>query len=324
MDKPLSETTKKNYEAILNRLEKITQKPLKYILIHPKESLQIIETHTKNKKTSTISYLIPICKQFSSNHELANKYPTSYKKWRKYLTDITIQINNDYSNNIGASDKIKKVVTMDEISAKYKELSNTPNHQKLLLLSVFMNLAPKRADLGNVRIFHLGKDIPTDNKDMNFIYLGTKDKFKIKPFLQINKFKTAKHMVHGIREVIPQPLYNDILYSLQQQPREYLFVDSKGNPYTNNNSYSKFVSRTFASLFGEDKSMGVSLWRHVYVSTQMNLHTMSDKDIKDQVYKMGTSERQIKQVYKWINLQKNKETKNNEVCETICRPIAKL
>ena len=56
----------------------------------------------------------------------------------------------------------------------------------------------------------------------------------------------------------------------------------------------------------------------------MNLHTMSDKDIKDQVYKMGTSERQIKQVYKWINLQKNKETNNNEVCETICHPIAKL
>lgn len=317
----LSPSSAANYEARLNKLIEITNQTLKHILTHPRETYPKIMQHTSGRCTTASNFVTAICKVFSSNPDIAERYARSYKKWKSYLYECKNKIHEEYSENQGPQHKLDQVVTMDEIRTKYQALKEgtlTPQTaQHLVLLSCFMNLAPKRADLGNVRLFDTARDIPTDASAINYIYLARDPAYKVKPFLQLNKFKTAKHMPGGIRENINDALLKDLHASLLAHPRQFLFVDRSGRPYTKNNSYSQYVKRTFEALFGPGKGMGVSLWRHVWVSTEMDMHKMREKDILDRVNKMGTSERQLKHVYKWVNMDQDKK----QVCETICKPV---
>lgn len=289
-----------NYEARLKKLVEICHpRTIKDILKHPDEVYPIIVQYTNNKCTTIANYATLVSKIFSSNPDISAKYPKAQKKWKHYLYKCRSEQNKNYSENQAPSEKLEQVVTMEDIKAFYTKLTETgPRNKKealqLVLLSCFIHLAPKRADLGNIRIFfNVAPDPPP--KEINYIVLNPTS-----AFIQINKFKTAKHVKNGITETVSPALYDDIMKSLQVFPREYLFTDAKANPYTKNNSYSQFVKRAFYTMFG--KPMGVSLWRHVYVSTEMDFHRMSDREIQDKVRKMGTSEHQLKHVYKWINM----------------------
>lgn len=326
----IAETSAQNYKVRLEKLSAISGKSLVYILAHPREIYAVMFDYTKGKCVTIANYVTAVCKVFSSYPDIAKKYNNSYKKWKQLLYKCRAEQNQNYSTNMAPEKKLNQIVSMQEIQKKYAELkSNDAGSMKLLLLSCFSNLAPKRADLGNVRIYLSASDIPADSHKHNFIYLGTGDNFRVRPFIQINKFKTAATYKEGIRELINDTLLGDIIASLKVNPRQYLFVDSKGQPYMKNNSYSQFVKRTFEGLFGKGKGMGVSLWRHVYVSSQIDFNKMSEHDIAEKIRNMGTSENQVRQVYKWINMEPaaglaplDKSTiRSKYVCETVCRPI---
>lgn len=302
-----------NYEARIKKLIEITgNKPLKHILKHPDEIYPIIVQHTQGKCTTIANFATAVCKIFSSNPEIAQRYPKANKRWKHYLYKCRKEQNDVYSENKAPAEKLKDIITMEDLRAKYQEMSRLMKTRKealdFTLLSCFIHLVPKRADLGNV-VIYTSSPVPPPPPHTNYMVLTPE-----KPFLQLNKFKTAKHMAQGITEQLPQQLRTDILRSLEVFPRQHLLTNTKGEPYIINNSYTQFVKRTFQRLFG--KGMGVSLWRHIYVSTEMDLHRMSDKEIQDRVTKMGTSERQLKHVYKWINIEHQKD----RVCETVCRP----
>jgi hypothetical protein len=317
----VADSSEANYHNRLKTIFKLSpQQNLKYILKHPKEIYSKLMTKYNHSCTTVANYITAISKIFSSHPQLTLMYPKTYQTWRKYLTACREKKNDEYSNNEASEKQKDKIVTMEEIKSKYATLKADPNthstlksHMQWLLLSCMMNLIPKRADLGNVRIFRQVPDTETLSKDINFIVLTPTESF-----LQLNKFKTAKHVTDGIREDIPDALKQDIITSLKAFPRNYLIVDTKGKPFEKNNSYSTFVIRTYKELFG--KSMGVSMWRHIWVTTQLDLHRMPDKVIKDAVRKMGTSEAQIKQVYKWVNI----EDASPQICTTVCKPVSTM
>jgi hypothetical protein len=324
----VAESSKANYHNRLKTIFELSPRQnMKYILKHPKEIYALLMKRYNNSCATVANCITAITKIFSSHPQLTLMYPKTYQTWREYLTACREKRNEEYNNN-EASDKQKdKIVTMEEIKSKYATLKSDTtthaaikSHMQWLLLSCMINLIPKRADLGNVRIFHvMSQNLPTD---INFMVLTPTTNF-----LQLNKFKTAKHMDNGIREEIPDALKQDILMSLKMYPRKYLIVDTKGNPFTKNNSYSTFVMRTYKELFG--RSMGVSMWRHIWVTTQLDLHRMPEKVIKDAVQKMGTSEHQIKQVYKWVNIDNDASAPSStkgipQICTTVCKPISTI
>lgn len=310
----VSDASYTNYKSRINTLINITGKDLKYILKHPTEMYEFLKKHYNGKYTTVSNYISVVTKIFSSNKDLADKYPISYKKWKHYLLEMKKAQHEKYQENQASDMQLEKIVTMQDIHTKYTVLktdatthNNLKSHYQFLLLSCFIHIVPKRADLGNIYIYtHKPMILPDD---INYITL-----YNDKPILQINKFKTAKHMPSGLTEEIPAALLADIHTSLKRYPRSYLFTDNKGKPYTKNNSYSKFVQRSFQHLFG--KSMGVSLWRHVWVSTQMDMQNMSQKELSKKIQLMGTSEHQTKNVYKWININQN------QLCE--CYPISHM
>jgi len=158
-----------------------------------------------------------------------------------------------------------------------------------------LTVTPKRADLGNV---HLVKRKPADHDNKNYLLLNST------PTLVINLHKTAS--THGPIIDKLSSEYADILRdSLKRYPREYLFISTQGGPYELNNSYTQFVRNTFGDLF-DGRKLGVSLWRHVYVSEKVDFNAMQHNEIIESAQKMGTSVMQQMMVYKYTPDEKAK------------------
>ena len=152
-----------------------------------------------------------------------------------------------------------------------------------------MYLRPKRCDFGNV---HLLKDHPSQNADRyNYIIFRSKE-----PVLVLHKYKTA-HIYGEIVEKIPRELYEIIRASLKSFPRKHLFISSRGEPYKKNKSFSEFVRNVFDDLFG--KKMGMSMWRHIYVNSQINFNDMSQERLETEARLMGHSVNQQMLAYKF-------------------------
>jgi len=288
----VAESSRRNYLSRWNTVKTLTgQSDTKYILKHPKTLYPLLATPNKNPKT--IKNLVTvIMKVFTA--EQKQKYRAAYNIWNKYFTELKNQINSEYKNNMAPPNKLENIVTMDDIKNKIAEIKPTAHssfksHKGYILLNMFVHILPKRADLGNVKVFM--KDGMTAKT--NFICLGSD------PHLQLNSFKTKKFFKDGIREDLNKELVEILRDSMKRYPREYLFTDRNGKPY-NNTAYSKYVIRTFNQLFG--RKMGVSIWRHVFISTQIDFNNRSENDVENTAHLMGTSTNQQKNVYKWINI----------------------
>ena len=170
-------------------------------------------------------------------------------------------------NNLTAKQETK-IVLHAEIHKRFCELeheaetwTNLKQNLHYVLFALLLDIKPKRADLGDVYITQNGKVPRTYAEEKNYIILDNSNSM-----LVMNKYKTSKR--YGtLREPLTEKMVEVIHRSLEAFPRKYLFVhtnDEKRVPFTINNSYSQFVKRAFETNF--ERSQGVSLWRRVYVS----------------------------------------------------------
>jgi integrase len=125
-----------------------------------------------------------------------------------------------------------------------------------------------RCEYSRVAIFNTR--VPAKNTEPNYILLKAGNKAN----LVLKHFKTRKH--HDPYDIVlPEPLVKDLKKSLETQPRDYLFVNSRNEPYTSH-LYTKWTMRVFQSIF--KRPMTVALIRHAFVNTiDFNKLSISDK-----------------------------------------------
>jgi site-specific recombinase XerD len=101
----------------------------------------------------------------------------------------------------------------------------------------------------------------------------------------IAEHKTAKHY-EAIVEALPADFVSILAESLKQFPRQFLFVNAKGGPFTNQ-SFSKWVISKTESMFG-GKAPGVSLLRHAYC-TDIDYNKLTGIQLDEIAARMGHS-----------------------------------
>jgi hypothetical protein len=141
-------------------------------------------------------------------------------------------------------------VPFDEFKAKAKSLTGFDK----LLVMLYSSIPPMRADFGSVAIY---EKLPANHYG-NYILLGKKG---VK--LVVSQYKTAKTL-GTIMLDLPTDLVREIRASLKTMPRQFLFTDSYGKPFTDN-GFSKFVSTRFKEVFG--KPLTINILRHSFVSS---------------------------------------------------------
>lgn len=305
----------KNYSSRLKTVKDVTKKDLVYVLKHPLSMYPMIK---KDKRFTTVSsvanYLTAICKLMSIDQRFLTSFRKEYEQWKAFLKENRLAEKERYLQNEPTEKQKENYVSFKEVETKLIELAaNMPydtmeKNFQFLLLTFMVNVRPKRADLGNVQIL---KSIPRVMGQKNFIIL--KDQGNAQ--LYLNKYKTAykyKTLIEPLNESLTQVLRA----SLDAHPRTFLFGYNGTNgtfvPYEKNNTYSKFVQRTFKKLFGKDT--GVSLWRHIYVIERLNPSQVTGKEHLEAARLMGHSINQQRLMYQWVEAK----LKDKEDCETKC------
>lgn len=226
--------------------------------------------------------------------------------WTAYHQELKQAETEAYKRNEPLSDRQERnYVSISDVDAKLQELAALPephaslkDSQALLLLAMYAWLPPKRSDYGELWVHHEGAaaGVPSDEVlgRQNYVRLpaaggGT---------LVINLHKTA-NTHHAIVEDLPPPLDRLVRASLRRWPRRHLFVDRSRRPYTNN-GFTKYVIRTFASMF-EGRAAGTSLLRHAYISERVDFNRMSVAEREAIAKRMGHSTAVQELVYKWVN-----------------------
>jgi hypothetical protein len=160
-----------------------------------------------------------------------------------------------------------------------------------LLLSLYSFIPPVRADYYEMRINPPKSTI--DAAKTNFIILTTSPATS---FIVINDFKTAAKYKE-IKHTIPTPLHSEIIASLTQKPRNYIFTMPSDNskPF-DRNGFSKWANAKLTAIF--QVPMTLTTLRHLYIST-IDFNTTRGKELEQIGNAMGHS-MSMQKGYQWI------------------------
>jgi hypothetical protein len=249
---------------------------------------------------------------YREDKALKEAYTPAYEIWKKLHEDLSRLQEAKIRRSEPDAKQVEKYTSFEEIQGKYDELRRRGPHtserasMQYVLLSIFVHLRPKRADLGAIRIYHEKDPRMTD---MNYIVLRKKGS----SYLVMNLYKTSKYY-QTVEEDLPEGLLRDIETSLGRWPRDYLFRKDDGEPMSNN-TYSVFVKNTFEHFFG--RATGVSLLRHIYITEKLDFDNMTleeqDREAKLMLHTAG-----LQRQYKWP-----KKTICPKLCAAYIKPTSR-
>lgn len=180
---------------------------------------------------------------------------TRRKKIVKYWTQLKSNIENRTSQNV-LSSKIKKSgVTFAKIKNRFKkEVNNEHNYKsiirmrKLIVLSIYATLEPKRLDFADMRI------VKRNISDCNFFNVS-------KGHFVFCKYKTSRK--YGVRTQVVDKAYVEFINrTLSAYPRKH-FIPTSGDTPMPESTFSRLVKSTF--LFFFDEPLNANDLRHMYI-----------------------------------------------------------
>jgi hypothetical protein len=263
----------------------ITKNDLDWIIDHPKETKNIVYTTYLEPQTRK-AYLVAVLALFKHVPDLKCKKKSEYDLFFQYHHSTDTDVKERYREGKATKKQLEAYVEWNEIIKKRDELGQKSYASKEhLLLSMYTYIPPLRQDFFNIKLLPKMPFGAKANKG-NFLVL----KARAPSILVLNEFKTSSAYKRYVNE-LPVELNKIIHKSLEQQPRDYLFVDSRGEAYEKEDSYYRFVNRTLQDLF--KKPITVSMLRHSFIiderkrnvspgeeedSAKLMLHNMQQKN----------------------------------------------
>lgn len=130
----------------------------------------------------------------------------------------------------------------------------SPHH---LLIAMYTMIPPRRQwDYMKVKLYTKATEKPTMNH--NHIHLGSAKG----AYMFLSDYKTA-HVLKNYFASLPNDLIDIIKASLENQPREYLFMKVDGKPYDAVESFTFFSNSVIKRVF-KNPHMSVNTLRHSY------------------------------------------------------------
>lgn len=267
--------------------------------------------------SSRKSIVTAIMAVFKYHEHLKDTHETAYDEWKQHHGDLEL-LKQDHAKHNRLTEKQKDAyVSYDEIRTKFLRMKKggDPHATKqsslqYLLLAIVVDIPPTRADLGSLMI--ATEEI--NRGDINYVVVLPP---KQRSYIVLNRYKTSKTYNRTELELNSRT-WLVIRDSVRRYPRVYLFTDTKGKPFSNQ-EYGQFVQRTFKQLFG--KTTGVSLLRHIYVSEELDLAHMSDHERERVAAQMMHSPQTQITTYRYLD---DTHSGNEQLhdCECSCKKVS--
>lgn len=297
----LSVKSKSSYTELVNAIQNRASESIEHVINNPQKYIPLFKKWYV-KHTTLKSQFTTILTLFKYNKTFKENNMKLYNTWLDAFTDAKTKVDTHYETNKPTERQTEGYVPYETIVKARDALP--VGHMHRVLLGMYTYLRPMRCEYARIAIYK--NKVPAASASVpepNYIILTNTGATLIIAF-----FKTRKH--HDAFNIkLPDELYKDIKKSLDDTPRDWLFVNSNGEPYTSN-LYTKWTMRVFASIF--KRPLTVSLIRHAFINT-IDFNTLSIKEKKEIASSMGhTIETQDK--YRLLFDDKKSE------CNCVCTP----
>lgn len=227
-------------------------------------------------------------------------------RWQRYLTFANATLDAIAKQNLPNPRQAALYTSLDEVGAVHRKLARAPRAHDalndsltLLLFGFYAHQVPKRADLGDVRIFSTATEARGARAaHPNHLILpartGAGGGSRSEAVLVVGEHKTARRQ-GALLEPLTAPFVRDLRASLLAHPRDTLFVTPAGAPMTPN-QFTHFVRAAFLRLVG--RATGPTMLRHAYVNERVRWAQTSEEDLEELARRMGHTSMQQRQ-YKW-------------------------
>lgn len=278
----LDDKAKATYKFAMKAIKKLCdQRSIHDILTSPSTcapkilSADIPEHSQKTYLTTILTFLR------TSGLKASNK--PLYNEWYPYYEQISEEINDRIKNNIPTERQAKNQIDWKDVLKVRDSLpfGSYPH----VLLSLYTYVPPRRQmDYMDMRVYIDPNAVVSLNHNHFHIY---SNKYKA-PYMFVNKFKNAQHFKSFFNKEIPHKLAQTIKASLKESPREFLFVQKSGQPYTDVNSFTHFSNRMLKDIF-KCPGMSVNVLRHSFATYANAIPNITVGERQRNAIKMGHS-----------------------------------
>ena len=299
------------YEARLRQLRVGLRAPsVRAVALAPQRYVPALRRwHVTGAKTvmTVKNYVTALLVFFRHDPRLAEAdAANAHAPWRAFHRELMDLEEQAYMRNRPVNTRQERnYVSFAEIDARLRQLEASADphatlrtSMQLLLLSFYAHTLPKRSDLGALHVYVGRPRAPQAVlRAQNYVVLAAPGApaDAAASMLVLHRHKTAKTYGETV-EVLNAPLQRVLRASLARWPRDHVFVTDAGAPMCNN-TYSKFVMRTFAALF-DGRAAGTALLRHAYVS-QLDFNRLSMRTRAEIARGMGHTA-EMQSMYKWV------------------------
>lgn len=266
---------------------------LLYIFFRPNFSVVTLRNFLSKNNTDTAptlnSYIKAVLSAVEHNPEVFDcvdkqEYTKSENRWKE-LRQKTYEYANSYrlEQKPSPSQALKggSSLIFSDIVKVRDELEDGSIDK--LLLSFYTYIPPVRADFFSTQLLNFNQTPSYPN------YIFYNDS---KAYLKITDFKTSP-IYKSIEYELPSELHRQLILSLSQSPRTFLFPNKDGKSFTRK-TFSEWATKKLTSLF--KKEFTLTMFRHIYIST-LDLNT-PPSELLEISKKMGHSITQ-QMLYKW-------------------------
>lgn len=210
----------------------------------------------------------------TSQQELRENYQDLIKRWKIIKSQFNEPLEDKTLSGAKSKRQSEGFISYSELCRVRDELPDGSLGK--ILIGLYTWIEPLRSNFDQVRIYETApKEVAQDE---NYIVLRTSE-------MTIQKFKTMKSY-DPIIVKIPKVLMEQINASLEMDPREYLFVNRKGELYTPS-SWNIWANSTLRNILN-NKNFSLTLFRHAYV-TRDEVKTASIPERRRIAKQMGHS-----------------------------------
>jgi hypothetical protein len=310
----LSDNSKKNYKYRLERLCKLTDKDIDWVIANCPKTLAILKSKGIKEPQSVKAMINAILTIFKHTKNLRDNKKKAYTCWVTHFKEVNKKAEEKYETIQPSDKQIEAYVPWQEIIAKRDSLDK--DSQEYLILSLYTMLPPARADFNKVKIFNISSSNSTPKPEEvkqypNHLIITPKGMQ-----LVYNEFKTKSHKLQAYEKHLPDNLVQVIKRSLKQNPREFLVVSDKTQePYHKPNSFTQHVKRVLYKVF--KKRMSINTLRHSFVNS-VDMNTITPQEKQQLAKEMMHSPEMFDRYRLAIPADQSKDGKA-KVCEVVCR-----
>lgn len=262
----LAQSTASSYNSKINKWLSVMpehKNSLRFVYIHPnfsvvqlRQFLVFNNTDTAQTLNSYIKAVLSAAEHNTSefNEVSDEKYDRCTKRWKE-LRQKTYEYANAYRLEQRPSPtQAQKSGSTLKFNVLEKVRDELPSGSiDKLLLCFYTYIPPVRSDFFATELIKIGEKTSYSN------YIEYDDNTS---YIVINDFKT-NDMYDPIEYQLPSELHTELMVSLKEMPRKFLFVNKFGNCFKRK-TFSDWASKRLSALF--QKQFTLTMFRHIYIS----------------------------------------------------------